>query len=471
MTQSTHSATLPHTRPGASMRWPLASLALSTLMPSLDASIANVSLPTLAQAFDASFQQVQWIVLAYLLAITSLIVGVGRLGDLLGRRQLLLAGIALFTLTSLLCALAPSLWALVAARAAQGIGAAIMLAQTVALVGDTVPKTRTGSAMGLLGSMSAVGTTLGPSLGGLLTGYFGWQSIFLVNLLPGLLAMWLAWRYLPVDKLTAKPPGFDIPGTLLLALALTAFALAMTMPGSRLFSGTLLGLAVGCAALFVWVEARVAAPLLRLTMFRDRQFGGGLGMTLLVAAVIATTMVVGPFYLAHSLGLDSAAVGVTLSVGPLTAACAGVPAGRWVDRFGGWRMTVLGLLAMVTGCATLASLAGSFGVAGYVLPIMLLTAGYALFQAANNTVIMRGIGPDQRGVSSAMLSLARNLGLITGVTLMGAVFSGASGTTDLSRAGAGALAHGMGVTFASAGGLILLALAIAIVNQGKRSTS
>jgi MFS family permease len=452
-------------------RWALTGLALSMLMPSLDASIANVGLPTLAQAFGASFPQVQWIVLAYLLVITSLIVSAGRLGDRVGRRRLLLVGIVVFSAASLLCALAPTLWMLIAARAAQGLGAAIMLALTMALVGDAVPKARTGSAMGLLGSMSAFGTTLGPSLGGVLIGHFGWPSIFLVNLPLGLACFWLAYRFLPVDNLAPvrQRPGFDWLGTLVLALTLTAFALSMTL-GSH--NGPLLGLAVCGAGLFIWVESSVAAPLLRLAMFRERSLSGGLAMTLLVATVIATTMVVGPFYLAHSLGLATAAVGLTLSVGPLTAVCVGVPAGRLVDRFGSPFMTTLGLLGMALGCGALALLPKTFGVAGYVLPIMLLTAGYALFQAANNTRIMSGVRADQRGVISATLSLSRNLGLISGVSVMGAVFSAASRTTDISRAGAEAIAHGTSGTFAVAAGLILLAIAIAwLSNQRKRSTS
>src|SRR6185312_14172349 len=163
-----------------SVRWALAGLSLSMLLSSLGTSIANVGLPTLAQAFNASFQDVQWIVLAYLLAITTLIVSVGRLGDIIGRRRLLLAGIALFTLASILCGLAPSLSLLIAARALQGLGAGVMMTLALAFVGETVPKERTGSAMGLLGTMSAVGTALGPSLGGMLIAASGWQAIFLV---------------------------------------------------------------------------------------------------------------------------------------------------------------------------------------------------------------------------------------------------------------------------------------------------
>ena len=192
--QGDHGARIP------SVRWALAGLSLSMLMPSLDTSIANAGLPTLAQAFTASFQAVQWIILAYLLAITTLIVSVGRLGDIVGRRRLLLVGICLFTLASLLCGVAPTLWLLIASRVAQGLGAAIMLALTMAFVGDTVPNGKTGSAMGLLGTMSAIGTTLGPSLGGILIAGFGWRTIFLVNVPLGILNFLLARRYLPVDR-------------------------------------------------------------------------------------------------------------------------------------------------------------------------------------------------------------------------------------------------------------------------------
>src|SRR4051812_4325028 len=182
------------------VRWALAGLSLSMLLSSLGTSIANVGLPTLAQAFDASFQDVQWIVLAYLLAITTLIVSVGRLGDMAGRRPVLLAGIVLFTVASALCGVAPTLGLLIAARAVQGLGAAIMMALAMALVGETVPKAKTGSAMGLLGTMSAVGTALGPTLGGVLIAGFGWPAIFLVNVPVGLVALELARRSLPADR-------------------------------------------------------------------------------------------------------------------------------------------------------------------------------------------------------------------------------------------------------------------------------
>ena len=251
-----------------SARWGLASLSLSMLLSSLGTSIANVGLPTLAQAFNASFQAVQWVVIAYLLAITTLIVSVGRLGDLTGRRRLLLAGIFLFTVASALCGVAPTLWLLIAARGLQGLGAAIMMALTMAFVAETVPRAKSGSAMGLLGTMSALGTALGPSLGGVLIAGLGWRAMFFVNLPLGLLTLFLAYRTLPADRQGPKIDGarFDHVGTLLLALTLASYALAMTL-GRGSFGSLNLALLLAAAfgvGFFVFTEARVASPLIRL---------------------------------------------------------------------------------------------------------------------------------------------------------------------------------------------------------------
>ncbi|MBI4784840.1 MAG: MFS transporter [Oscillatoriophycideae cyanobacterium NC_groundwater_1537_Pr4_S-0.65um_50_18] len=436
------------------------------LLSSLGTSIANVGLPTLTLAFTASFQQVQWVILAYLLAITTLIVSVGRLGDLTGRRRLLLGGIFLFTLASVLCGVAPTLGLLIAARAVQGLGAAIMMALTMAFVGETVPKAKTGSAMGLLGTMSALGTTLGPGFGGVLIAGFGWPALFFVNVPLGILTLVLAHRFLPLDRREPKTDrtGFDPVGTLLLALTLAAYALAMTMGRGSfgLLNLALLGMAVFGVGLFALVEANTASPLIRLAMFRNPVLSAGCAMSTLVTTVVMSTLVVGPFYLSQALGLEAALVGLVLSVGPLVAALTGVPAGRLVDRFGTHRMTIAGLIGMAAGSSILPLMPTRFGVPGYVAPIVIITAGYALFQAANNTAVMTYIRPEQRGVISGLLNLSRNLGLITGASVMGAVFAIASATNDITTAAPEAVAIGMRITFAVAAVLIVIAIAIAI---------
>ncbi|HET7253759.1 MAG TPA: MFS transporter, partial [Xanthobacteraceae bacterium] len=372
-----------------SARWALASLSLSMLLSSLGTSIANVGLPTLARAFNASFQEVQWIVLAYLLAITIVIVSVGRLGDIIGRRRLLLAGMFLFTLASVLCGIAPTLWLLIAARAVQGLGAAIMMALTMAFVGETVPKAKTGNAMGLLGTMSAIGTALGPSLGGVLIAGLGWRAIFLVNVPLGVLTFLLAHRYLPLNRRRPKADraGFDHVGTLLLALTLAAYALAMTI-GRGSFGPlniALLLTTVFGVGLFVLAETRAASPLIRLAMFGDRALSASLAMSALVSTMMMATLVVGPFYLSRALGLDAALVGLVLSVGPLVVALTGVPAGRIADRFGAQRVTIVGLIAIAAGSFILSIMPATLGIPGYIAPIVVITVGYALFQTANNT--------------------------------------------------------------------------------------
>ncbi|GAA3132892.1 MFS transporter [Streptosporangium carneum] len=442
------------------------------MLSSLGTSIANVGLPTLAQAFTASFQEVQWVVLAYLLAVTTLIVSVGRLGDIVGRRRLLLAGILLFTAASVLCGVAPTLWTLIAARAAQGLGAAVMMALTMAFVGETVPKSRTGSAMGLLGTMSAIGTALGPSLGGVLISGLGWRAIFLVNVPLGVLTFLLAHRRLPVDRREPKAgrARFDNVGTLLLALTLAAYALAMTLGrgGFGALNVTLLSAAAFGVGLFVFTEARTASPLIRLAMFRDPVLSAGLAMSALVSTVMMATLVVGPFYLSRALGLDAALVGLVLAAGPLVAALTGVPAGRIADRFGAQRVTVAGLTGMAAGSAVLSMAPATLGIPGYVAPIVVVTLGYALFQTANNTAVMADVRPDRRGVVSGMLNLSRNLGLITGASVMGAVFALASATIDVTTARPEAVATGMRSTFAVAAVLIVVALAVAVGSRLSR---
>jgi EmrB/QacA subfamily drug resistance transporter len=455
-----------HAERTPSVKWALASLSLSMLLSSLSTSIANVGLPTLAEAFAASFGEVQWIVIAYLLAITTLVVSVGRLGDIIGRRRLLLGGIVLFTVASVLCGVASTLSLLIATRAAQGLGAAIMMALAMAFVGETVPKAKTGSGMGLLGTMSAIGTALGPSLGGVLIAGLGWRAIFLVNVPLGMLTFLLAYRYLPADRQRAGTDraAFDIVGTLLLGSSLAAYALAMTI-GRGSFGPLNLALllaAVFGLGLFVLAEARAASPLIRLVMIRDPVLSASFAMSTLVSTVMMATLVVGPFYLSRALGLDAALVGLVLSVGPLVAALTGVPAGRIADRFGAQRMTIAGLIGIAAGSFILSVLPTRLGISGYIVPIVVITAGYALFQAANNTAVMTDVHPNQRGVISGMLNLSRNLGLITGASAMGAVFALASGTIDVTPAHPQAVATGMGITFAVAAILIVIALAIAL---------
>ncbi len=448
----------------ATYRWRLAALSLAMLLPSLGTSIANVALPGLAHAFTADFAQVQWVVIAYLLAVTTLIVGAGRLGDMFGRRRMLLAGIAIFTVASAACAIAPSLWVLIGARALQGAGAAFMMSLTIAAVTDALPREQTGRAMGLLGTVSAVGTALGPPLGGVLIAWAGWPAVFAVIAAVGVVSFGFGLRcFERAVPAEATRPRFDVPGFLLLAIALSAYSLAMT---SGVAAPACIAVAALAIALFVAIELRVAAPLVSIASLRDRALGGALVALALVTAIVMATLVVGPFYLTGPAGLNAAMAGLVMAIGPAVSAMVGVPSGRLIDRWGARRAMLAGLASTIVGCLLMVVLPGLAGVAGYGTALVLITAGYALFQAANNTSIMRGAPAARRGVVSALLGLARNLGLITGASAMGALYASATkGVPLLGLAGGGI--SGLQVTFAL--GTVLAGTSLWLTLAGRSS--
>lgn len=397
-----------------STRGALIALSLSMLLAALGTSIASVGLPSLAHAFGASFHAVQWVMLAYLLTITAVVVSAGHLGDYMGRRRLLLAGLLLFAFGCAGCATSPSLPWLISARALQGLGAAIMMAMTLAMVGDTVNKQSTGRVMGLLGTMSALGTAMGPGIGGLLLSLWGWQALFLIGMPLAGLAAALAWRYLPVDT------------------------------GSRDVSS----------------RDGFWTPL------RDAQLRAGLVMSALVSAVIMATFVVGPFYLSQGLGLEPAWMGLAMAVGPGIAAIAGLPAGYLTDRLGSQRLTLVGLGVLLCGALLLSQVTG---LAAYLAALIVLTAGYSLFQAANNTAVMSDVPAPRRGTVSGLLNLSRNLGLIFGTSVLGAVFARSS--PAITHAAPHTVAAGLHITFAMAAGMILLAGLVAWNRTRSRPSS
>ncbi|MGE3277537.1 MAG: MFS transporter [Vicinamibacterales bacterium] len=447
----------------ANVRWALAGLSLAALLPSLATSSVNATLPQLAQAFHTSFQGTQWIVLAYLLAVTGLSASAGRVGDLAGRRPTLLAGLGIFAVASMLCAGSATLAGVLAARVLQGVGAALVMALAVALVNDAVPEQATGRAMGLLGTTSAIGTALGPALGGVLAAHFGWRAIFIVNVPVAVLAAGLVSRHVPAKRVTAESGGarLDVAGTAALVMTLVPCALALTaglrQPGLHTIG--LLGLGSAGLVAFVHTQRASAAPLVPLALFRNRRTTAGLLSTAIVSAVMMGTLIVGPFYLSVALGLPPALAGLVLSIGPAVAAIGGVPAGWLVDRHGPGGVAVAGLAVTGCGACVLALAPGQGGLLPYVGPLVLMTAGYAAFQAANNTDLMRQADAGRRGLMAGLLGLSRNLGLITGAAVLGSVFRAVS-AVDSTAASAGAVTSGMRITFAVTAALALTAVGV-----------
>lgn len=384
-------------------------LGLSMLLASLGTSIANIALPTLAEVFLLPFIQVQAVVIGYLISLTITVVIAGRLGDRYGCKSMLIVGLLIFSLASLLCSVAPSLWILVAARSFQGIGAAFLMTLAMALTRQTVSKSQLGRAMGMLGTISALGTALGPVLGGFLLVVSGWQSIFGLQFILAGIAIILARVLLPNDYIKKQIP------------ALTSLQI-------------------------------------------DQNITPNLMVNSLVAAVMMTTLVIGPFYLSLGLNLDQIQVGLIMGIGPVVAILSGIPSGRLVDRWGSRYIVITGLIFLIIGSSMLAILPKLMGISGYIMPIIILTSGYQLFQAANNTMTLADVPRARQGMVSGLLSLSRNMGLIIGASVMGAIFSFGVGTNQLTQATALAIIDGMQLTFICAGALMVVGLLISCVS-------
>jgi MFS family permease len=391
--------------------WPsIVTLSLSILTASLGTTIANVALPTLTQYFSAPFHQIQWIVIGYLIAMTITVVVAGRLGDLFGLKRMLVLGMCIFSGASLLCALAPDLWLLVSARMLQGIGGAFMMTLTVALMSQIAGTSSIGRAMGLLGTMLAVGTAMGPLLGGLLIQTAGWRALFLVLLGLGLLASMMTIYCLPQEggkeenTPDRKSKWFDLPATAVMQNLANIIANAA------------------------------------------------------VAAVMMTTLVVGPFYLGFSLHLSEAIIGLVMAVGPVISIFSGVPSGKLVDVLGTQSVLTIGLSTLILGSTIFIIVPNGPNIAIYCLAIAVLAIGYQLFQAANNTAVMVNMPPDERGTASGLLSLSRNIGFIFGASAMGAIFAFGVGSGTVENATQQQITNGLQLTFGLAAAMTITAL-------------
>ncbi|UXI00143.1 MFS transporter [Photobacterium sp. TY1-4] len=392
-------------------RLALMGLAMGLLLSSFNISVVNVALPDLADRLSVSMPAVQWLVVTYLLAMTCLMPIAGWWGDRWGRKPVMLSGLGIFVLGTIGCVLAESLTPLILARLVQGVGAALMISLAMTFVSDLLPAEKTGLAMGVLGTTSAVGTALGPVLGGLLITHFHWHALFYVSLPVSILSFLILVRQLP-DHRPVVP--------------------------SSVQQGQL------------WHHLRENTELQR-----------SCGANFLVSAVIMSTMVVGPFYLTDGIGLTTEQIGLVMAFGPVVAAVTGAPAGKLADSRGSGFVIRTGLVVMLSGCLLIALIpiwvlnspeAAAFG---YVLPLVMITGGYAMFQAANNTSVMRNVQEGRKGVTSALLNLSRNLGLMGGASVMGWVYLA---TMAVAPTGQPQSVVAFAVTFVVSAGLVTLAL-------------
>jgi EmrB/QacA subfamily drug resistance transporter len=417
--------TLRRLRESGQYKWfALGAVMLGTVMGPLDGSIANVALATIGRAFSISVDSVEWVLLAYLLASASTVALFGRLGDMIGQKRIYLIGFGIFGASSIACALAPSIVALVAARAVQGIGSAMLMACTPAIITRAFPSTERGRAIGMNGAAVAAGLTAGPLLGGLIVTYADWRWIFLINVPISIVALGAAAIVLRPER--GSPTGFDALGAAIGASGLLALTLALSRAhvwgwGSPATLGSLVFFALA-VPVFLRVERSVAAPMLDLGLFAHRIFAFSVSASTLyftaLFSVVFTIPIVAQVVLGRS-GLEAgllllpvAALNVVLA--PLAGALSDRVPARYLSTFGsslfGLGTIVLVLLPAPPAAWMLAS------------TLLVCGAGTAVFSQPNNSTVMGSVPPDRRGIAGGILATSRTTGQLLGVAIAGAIY-------------------------------------------------
>ena len=458
--------------------WAMLGVGLGVLMFTLDTSIVNIALPTLVKVFQTSFAMIQWVVLSYLLVITALVLGAARLGDMLGKKKLYLGGLVVFTISSLLCGLAPSVGWLIAFRALQGLGAVMISALGAAIVTEVFPASERGRALGIIGAIVSLGIALGPTVGGLLIAASDWRMIFLVNVPIGIFASFIVWRYVPSSPTRNPNQAFDFWGAIVLAIVLVCFALGMTQGQESGFTQPLtlgfLGSAVLGTVLFAQLERRVTQPMLDLQLFRNLQFSLSLVAGWLVFVVISGLIFILPFFLELVLRLPTQHVGLLLAVSPVVGGIVAPISGNLSDRFGTRLISALGLSFMLVGCLAISTFSAQLTDIGYIIRVLPFGLGLGLFQSPNNSAILGSVPPERLGIASGLLSLSRTLGQTTGVPLLGSIFTfitlKQSSATSITQAPSQALVAGVQGTFHLAAIVLLMSIVIILTLWRKQKS-
>jgi EmrB/QacA subfamily drug resistance transporter len=441
---------------------------IGAFMGQLDASIVTLALPQLSRDLHAGVGTVEWASLSYLLVLVAAVATVGRLADSAGRKLLYVYGFAVFTGASVLCGLAPTLALLIVARMLQAVGAAMLQANSVALITEAMPPRLLGRGIGVQGTAQALGLALGPAIGGVLLALGGWRLIFLVNLPAGVIGLALGWFLLPRSRSRRPVHQADRLGALQLGLAVAGPLLYLSLAGRAGYANPLLvaALAAGLVALIAFIhrERRVPDPVIDLSIFRRRAISVGLSSGMASYLVLFGTLVVVTYYLSAK-HVEAGFVGLQLAVLPAAIAVASAIAGRLLNRVGARPLTCGGLILTAAGILEIVLWHDA---GGLLAGLALAGLGLGAFTPANNATVMAASPKGHTGVVSGVLNMTRGIGTALGVAVAGALYLaagtsavGASGTSAVGAGGARTLAaaatNGLVVSLAALGALALVA--------------
>ncbi len=401
-------------------------VSIGTFMATLDASIVNLALPTLKDYFNTDIATIEWVMLSYLLTVTTLLLTLGRLSDMYGRKPIFLAGLLIFTLGSGLCSLSASAGQLIAFRVVQGLGAAMLMANSTAIITDVFPHTERGKALGLIGTVVSIGYITGPVLGGFLIDRMGWQSIFYINIPVGLLGTVYALKTLKSDQLH-DGQKFDTRGAFLMFMSLISLVLVITK-GQVLGwdSPAIIGISLLFAVFlvgFLMVEKRADQPMVELSLFQNRPFSASNASGFLSFTAMFAVIILMPFYMDEILGYSPEHMGMVFVAIPLVMALV-APVSGWIsDRTNSFLLSSLGMAVTCMALLLLGNLDQDATFFDIVVRMGMIGLGMGLFQSPNNSIVMGSVPKERLGIAGGMLAMIRNLGMVTGIAISGAVLT------------------------------------------------
>ena len=405
----------------------LSAIGASTFMTALDTSVVNTVLPVIRAAFESDVATIEWVVTIYLLVVSGLLLSFGRLGDLRGHKPVFLLGFSIFIFSSALCGFSPSAGALIAFRGLQAFGAAMLAANSPAILTKSFPASQRGQALGLQATMTYLGLSIAPSFGGWLTDWLSWRAVFYINVPVGLLAFWLSARFIPRDKPGERAERFDFLGASLFMTGLVVLLFALNQGHAwGWVSPPILGLLIAAISLltaFVVVETRRPNPMLDLSLFNNRVFSASVASAVLNYMALFSILFLLPFYLLQGRGLTPSQAGLILTAQPILMAIVAPISGTLSDRIGVQLPSVIGMAILGAGLFMLSRLGPDSSLWIVALALGISGLGTGTFISPNNSSLMGSAPRNRQGIAAGILATARSVGMVLGIGLSGAIFT------------------------------------------------
>ena len=395
-------------------------------LSTIDSSIVNIALPTMVKEFEVPLSTIQWVTLSYLLTITTLMLAIGRLADIKGKKPIYALGFIIFVLGSLLCGLSPTVYWLIAFRILQAVGAVMIMALGMGIVTEAFPPGERGMALGITGAIVSTGIILGPTLGGFIIDALDWHWIFFVNVPVGVIGVCMVFLFVPAIK-PAGGQKFDYRGAAVLLLSLLSLLFALTLGQQLGFADLRIRILflswILLTILFIRIEHTSSHPMIDLQLFSNPVFTSGLITGFLTFTCMAGTIFLMPFFLENVLDYSIRQIGLLLGVVPLAMGIMAPISGSLSDRYGSFSITVIGLAFLVGGYFSLTTLSQYTTSLGYILRFLPIGIGTGIFQSPNNSAIMGSAPRSRLGIVSGILSITRTLGQTTGIAALGAIWA------------------------------------------------